>query len=116
MPSKAPNPKRAALQQYWHETGFTGIYLRAALRTLQFSSAIIFIGIYGSKLHYRSNHADTPITKEVYALVVGLLSVFNQGPALLFDDQARAVYCVGLCHVRLVRCPGGDIWRNVSGC
>ncbi|GAB7327189.1 hypothetical protein MBLNU13_g11093t1 [Cladosporium sp. NU13] len=79
MRSKAVNPKRAALQQYWHETGFTGIYLRATLRTLQFSSAIIIIGIYGSELHYRSNHADTPITNEIYALVVGLLSVFTVG-------------------------------------
>lgn len=79
MRSKVPNPKRAALQQYWHETGFTGIYLRAALRTLQFCSAIIIIGIYGSELHYRSNHNDTPITNEIYALVVGLLSVFTVG-------------------------------------
>ena len=79
MRSKIPNPKRAALQQYWHETGFTGIYLRAALRTLQFCSAIIIIGIYGSELHYRSNHNDTPITNEIFALVVGLLSVFTVG-------------------------------------
>ena len=79
MRSKAVNPKRAALQQYWHESGFTGIYLRAALRTLQFSSAIIIIGIYGSELHYRSNHNDTSITNEIYALVVGLLSVFTVG-------------------------------------
>ena len=80
MPSKAPSPKRAALSQYWHETGFTGIYLRAALRTLQFCSAIIIIGIYGSELHHRSNHAaSTPITNEIYALVVGLLSVFTVG-------------------------------------
>ena len=79
MRSKAVNPKRAALQQYWHESGFTGIYLRAALRTLQFSSAIITIGIYGSELHYRSNHNDTSITNEIYALVVGLLSVFTVG-------------------------------------
>jgi len=82
MRSKAPkaiNPKRAALQQYWHEGGFTGIYLRAALRTLQFSSAIIIIGIYGSELHYRSRLSDTAITNEIYALVVGLLSVFTVG-------------------------------------
>jgi len=82
MPSRAPkpvNPKRAALQQYWHENGFTGIYLRAALRTLQFSSAIIIIGIYGSELHYRSTLANTPITNEVFALVVGLLSVLTVG-------------------------------------
>jgi hypothetical protein len=80
--SKAPksvNPKRAALQQYWHEGGFTGIYLRATLRTLQFSSAIITIGIYGSELHYRSKSSDTTITNEIYALVVGLLSVFTVG-------------------------------------
>ena len=79
MHSKPVNLKRAALQQYWHETGFTGIYLRAALRTLQFCSAIIIIGIYGSELHYRSNHTDTSITNEIYALVVGLLSVFTVG-------------------------------------
>jgi hypothetical protein len=82
MQSKAPtavNPKRAALQQYWHEGGFTGIYLRAALRTLQFSSAIIIIGIYGSELHYRSQFSDTAITNEIYALVVGLLSVLTVG-------------------------------------
>jgi hypothetical protein len=82
MPSKPPsptNPKRAALQQYWHESGFTGIYLRAALRTMQFASAIIIVGIYGSELHYRSKSSDTPITNEIFALVVGLLSVFTVG-------------------------------------
>jgi hypothetical protein len=82
MPSKATspaNPKRLALQQYWHEGGFTGIYLRATLRTMQFASAIIIIGIYGSELHYRSKSSDTPITNEIFALVVGLLSVFTVG-------------------------------------
>ena len=79
MRSNTTNPKRAALQQYWHEGGFTGIYLRAALRTLQFASAIIIIGIYGSELHYRSNSSGTPITNEIYALVVGLLSVITVG-------------------------------------
>jgi hypothetical protein len=78
MPSKPINPKRAALQQYWHETGFTGIYLRAALRTLQFCSAIIIIGLYGSELHYRSTLPNYhPLTNEIYALVVGLLSVIT---------------------------------------
>jgi hypothetical protein len=82
MPSKPTsptNPKRLALQQYWHESGFTGIYLRATLRTMQFASAIIIIGIYGSELHYRSKSSDTPITNEMFALVVGLLSVFTVG-------------------------------------
>lgn len=79
MRSKAINPKRAALQQYWHEGGFTGIYLRAALRTMQFASAVIIIGIYGSELHYRSNSRDTPITNEIFAMVVGLLSVVTVG-------------------------------------
>jgi hypothetical protein len=82
MPSKATSPansKRLALQQYWHEDGFTGIYLRATLRTMQFASAIIIIGIYGSELHYRSKTSDTPITNEIFALVVGLLSVFTVG-------------------------------------
>lgn len=82
MRSKAASaiiPKRAALQQYWHEGGFTGIYLRATLRTLQFASAIIIIGIYGSELHYRSGLSDTAITNEIFALVVGLLSVFTVG-------------------------------------
>jgi hypothetical protein len=83
MPSKRTkpvNPKRAALQQYWHETGFTGIYLRATLRTLQFCSAIIIIGIYGSELHYRNNLTGyAPPTNEIFALVVGLLSVITVG-------------------------------------
>jgi hypothetical protein len=82
MPSKfisPTNPKRLALQQYWHEDGFTGIYLRATLRTMQFASAIIIIGIYGSELHYRDKTSDTPITNEIFALVVGLLSVFTVG-------------------------------------
>lgn len=77
--SSAINPKRAALQQYWHEDGFTGIYLRAALRTMQFASAIIIIGIYGSELHYRSKSSATPNTNEIFALVVALLSVFTVG-------------------------------------
>ena len=73
------NPKRAALQQYWHEPGLTGIYSRATLRTLQFCTAVIIIGIYGSELHYRSKLTSTPITNEIYALVVGLLSVLTVG-------------------------------------
>jgi hypothetical protein len=80
---KVANPKREALQQYWHEGGSTGIYARATLRTLQFSSAIIAIGIYGSSLHQRSQ-ASNPITNEIYALVVGLLSVFTLGVHCLF--------------------------------
>jgi hypothetical protein len=86
MQSKSPkvvNPKREALQQYWHEGGSTGIYARATLRTLQFSSAIIAIGIYGASLHQR-NQASNPITNEIYALVVGLLSVFTLGFHCLF--------------------------------
>lgn len=79
MPTKVPNLKRQALQQYWHEGGSTGIYARATLRTLQFCSAIIIIGLYGSELNYRSNQSDTPITNEIYALVVGLLSVVTVG-------------------------------------
>lgn len=83
MPSKSHrivNPKREALQQYWHEGGSTGIYARATLRTFQFCSAIIAIGIYGSSLHYRSTSLPSnPITNEIYALVVGLLSVFTLG-------------------------------------
>lgn len=75
----AISPRRAALQQYWHESGLTGIYCRATLRTLQFSTAIIIIGLYGSELHYRSKHSDTAITNEIYALVVGLLSVLTIG-------------------------------------
>ena len=80
---KVANQKREALQQYWHEGGSTGIYARATLRTLQFSSAIIAIGIYGSSLHQRSQ-ASNPITNEIYALVVGLLSVFTLGVHCLF--------------------------------
>ena len=86
MPSRShriANPKREALQQYWHEGGSTGIYARATLRTLQFCSAIITIGIYGSSLHQRSQ-ASNPITNEIYALVVGLLSVFTLGFHCLF--------------------------------
>jgi len=83
MPSKShsmANPKREALQQYWHEGGSTGIYARATLRTLQFCSAIIAIGIYGSSLHYRSTSSSSrPITNEIYSLVVGLLSVLTLG-------------------------------------
>lgn len=83
MPSRSNrivNPKREALQQYWHEGGSTGIYARATLRTLQFCSAIITIGIYGSSLHYRSTSStSSPITNEIYALVVGLLSVLTLG-------------------------------------
>jgi hypothetical protein len=82
MPSKPTSPtnsKRLARQQYWHESGFTGIYLRATLRTMQFASAIIIIGIYGSELHFRSKSRNTPITNEIFALVVGLLSVFTVG-------------------------------------
>lgn len=74
---KIPNPKRASLQQYWHEGGYTGIMARATLRTIQFSTAIIAIGIYGSELNYRSNRAYTPITNEIYAQVVGTLSVIT---------------------------------------
>lgn len=79
MRPSVPNPKRLALQQYWHEEGSTGIYARATLRTLQFSSAILIIGLYGSELNYRSNQSDTPITNEIYALIVGLLSVITVG-------------------------------------
>lgn len=80
MRPKSVNVKRAALQQYWHETGFTGIYLRATLRTLQFCSAIIIIGLYGSELHHRSTLTGyAPLTNEIFALVVGLLSVFTVG-------------------------------------
>jgi hypothetical protein len=77
--SSTSDPKREVLQQYWHEGGSTGIYARTTLRTLQFSSAIIVIGIYGSSLHYRSKLSSTPITNEIYALVVSLLSVFTLG-------------------------------------
>lgn len=73
------NPKRASLQQYWHEGGYTGIMARATLRTIQFSSAIIVIGIYGSELNYRSIRDYTPITNEIYAQVVGILSVITVG-------------------------------------
>ena len=59
------------------------MYARATLRTLQFSSAIIAIGIYGASLHQR-NQASNPITNEIYALVVGLLSVFTLGFHCLF--------------------------------
>jgi hypothetical protein len=80
---KVADPKREALQQYWHEGGSSGIYARATLRTLQFCSAIITIGIYGASLHQRSQ-ASNPITNEIYALVVGLLSVFTLGFHCLF--------------------------------
>jgi hypothetical protein len=82
-PHPAVNAKREALQQYWHEGGSTGIYARATLRTLQFSSAIIAIGIYGSSLHQRIE-VSNPITNEIYALVVALLSVFTLGFHCLF--------------------------------
>ncbi|KAM0710930.1 hypothetical protein Q7P35_001668 [Cladosporium inversicolor] len=78
MRPKSVNVKRAALQQYWHESGFTGIYLRATLRTLQFSTAIILLGLYGSELHHRSTLPNSPpLTNEIYALVVALLSVLT---------------------------------------
>jgi hypothetical protein len=79
MPYPTTNPNRASSQQYWHSTSFTSLYLRTTLRTLQFACAIIILGLYGSECHYRNAFTDTPITNEIYALVVGLLSVITVG-------------------------------------
>ncbi|THW88407.1 hypothetical protein D6D18_07124 [Aureobasidium pullulans] len=76
MPSP-PNPKRAAISQYWHSTGFTGTIARATLRTLQFITSIILLGIYGSDLSYFPSSTDINSpgrTNWIFAIVVALFS------------------------------------------
>ncbi|THY44726.1 hypothetical protein D6C98_08098 [Aureobasidium pullulans] len=76
MPSP-PDPKRAAISQYWHSTGFTGTIARATLRTLQFITSIILLGIYGSDLSYFPSSTDINSpgrTNWIFAIVVALLS------------------------------------------
>lgn len=76
MPSP-PDPKRAAISQYWHSTGFTGTIARATLRTLQFITSIILLGIYGSDLSYFPSSIDSNSpgrTNWIFAIVVALLS------------------------------------------
>lgn len=78
MAPKTPSPKRLALQQYWNSTGTTGIIARATLRTAQFTAAVIVLGLYASSMHnLRENHPTTPITNEIFALVVSTLSVLT---------------------------------------
>ena len=76
MPS-ATNLKRAAQQQYWHESGFTGIYTRATLRTLQFFSSIILLGIYGSDLSVFPSTSLVSSTNWIFAIVVAVLSALT---------------------------------------
>lgn len=61
------------MSQYWHETGFTGTIARATLRTLQFVTSIILLGIYGNDLsHFPSSRVSN--TDWIFATVVALLS------------------------------------------
>ncbi|THX97997.1 hypothetical protein D6D02_09497 [Aureobasidium pullulans] len=76
MPSP-PDPKRAAISQYWHSTGFTGTIARATLRTLQFITSIILLGIYGSDLSYFPSSTDVNSpgrTNWIFAIVVAFFS------------------------------------------
>lgn len=78
MPPKTSSTDRPTLQQYWHIPDTTGIIARATLRTAQFTTAVIALGLYASSLHnLRQNHPATPLTNEIYALVVSTLSILT---------------------------------------
>lgn len=78
MPS-LPNPKRAAIAQYWHCTGFTGTIARATLRTLRFITSMVLLGIYGSDLsHFPSSTTSSRgRTHWIFAIVVAVLSAIT---------------------------------------
>ncbi|KXL42045.1 MAG: hypothetical protein FE78DRAFT_155304 [Acidomyces sp. 'richmondensis'] len=69
------DPRRAAIQQYWHEQGFTGIFARAAFRICQFTTAMVAASIYGACLAHKDIHM--PSTNWIYAEVVSTLSILT---------------------------------------
>lgn len=70
---------RSAKSQYWHESGITGVVARATLRTCQFVSAIITLGICSADLAHRKNHPGFISTNHIFAIVVSVLSVLTCG-------------------------------------
>lgn len=82
---KPTNPK---LDQYWHNPGPCGLITRTALRTLQFTLAIITAALYGIDLAH-STTTSTPANSEwIYAEIVAALS---------------AITCIVHCFVTVTR-------------
>lgn len=68
---------RAARSQYWHESGFTGVLARATLRTCQFASAVITLGIFSADLAHRKGNPNFSSTNNIFAIVVSVLSILT---------------------------------------
>ena len=70
-------PDRSTVDQYWHETGFTGVVARAGLRTLQFVFAVVVAGLYGVDLHFASERKESAESAWIYAEVVAALTILT---------------------------------------
>lgn len=62
---------------YWDAAGFTGTIARAALRTLQFSFAVVVAALYGVDLARSSRENASADTSFVYAEVASALSIIT---------------------------------------
>ncbi|EYE92862.1 MARVEL domain-containing protein, partial [Aspergillus ruber CBS 135680] len=68
------NPK---IDQYWHNPGPCGLITRTALRTLQFTLAIIIAALYGIDLSHSTRTSTAAGSEWIYAEVVAALSAIT---------------------------------------
>ncbi|EPE28157.1 hypothetical protein GLAREA_04948 [Glarea lozoyensis ATCC 20868] len=63
--------------EYWHTGGSTGLFMRAALRTLQFVFAVIIAALYGVDLAHSTATKSRANSAWVFAEVVSALSIIT---------------------------------------
>lgn len=72
---KTKQPRK--IDQYWHNSGPCGLITRTALRTLQFTLAIITAGLYGADLSHSTKTSNHAGSEWIYAEVVAALSAIT---------------------------------------
>ncbi|EYE89996.1 uncharacterized protein EURHEDRAFT_431408, partial [Aspergillus ruber CBS 135680] len=65
------------IDQYWHNSGPCGLIIRTALRTLQFTFAIITAALYGIDLTHSTATSAPAGSEWIYAEVVAALSAIT---------------------------------------
>ncbi|KAM0713504.1 hypothetical protein Q7P37_010466 [Cladosporium fusiforme] len=96
--SKIYTPSELPQRPEHRVRGTTTTTLRTILRALQFTTSLVILGIYSSEIHHhrhRTNKNPTdPITDEIYALVVSLLSLTTIALHCLFTRKWTAYVSV----------------------
>ena len=82
--------------QYWDKSGASSIFVRAGLRTSQFTFSIVTAALYGVDLASSSSRGTRAESAWVYAEVVAALSALTC-VVHCFVTVKRVLWCIWVC-------------------